>query len=187
MSQRMLPEFRQAGLRRVRAWSAACSTGAEPYTMAMVLQDYMERQGGPDYEILGTDLSTDVLEAAHRGIYASEMIAPVPDEMRRRWVMTARDDKRREVRIHPSLRAKLALARLNLMDDSYAVGDPFDFIMCRNVMIYFDKGTQARILDRFAPLLKHDGLLFAGHSESFSYISECFRLRGQTVYTLADR
>ena len=170
MSQRMLPEFRQAGLRRVRAWSAACSTGAEPYTMAMVLQDYMERQGGPDYEILGTDLSTDVLEAAHRGVYASEMIAPVPAEMRRRWVMTACDAKRREVRIHPSLRAKLALARLNLMDDSYSVGDPFDFIMCRNVMIYFDKQTQAKVLQRLCDRLKRGGYLFIGHSESITGI-----------------
>ena len=168
MAERMLPEFHKAGVRRIRAWSAACSTGAEPYTMAMVMQDYVERNGGPDYEILGTDLSTDVLEAAHRGVYANEMIAPVPADMRRRWVMTARDAKRREVRIHPSLRARLALARLNLMDDSYSVGEPFDFIMCRNVMIYFDKPTQAKVLKRLCDRLRPGGYLYIGHSESIT-------------------
>src|SRR5690606_34040935 len=110
MAGTVLPRFADEGLRRIRAWSAACSTGAEPYTMAMVMQDFADRHGRPDYEILGTDLSTDVLESAHRGIYPTEMLSPVPDEMKRRWVMAPRDPKRREVRIHPSLRARLSLA-----------------------------------------------------------------------------
>jgi len=169
MAAKVLPEFQAAGVRRIRAWSAACSTGAEPYTMAMVMQDFADRHGGPDHQIVGTDLSTDVLEAAHRGVYASEMVGPVPADMKRRWVMAARDPKRREVRIHPDLRASLTLARLNLMDDSYAaVGDPFDIIMCRNVMIYFDKPTQARVLKRLCERLKRGGYLFIGHSESIT-------------------
>lgn len=170
MTSHMLPEFHQAGLRRLRVWSAACSTGAEPYTLAMVMQDYMDRHGGPDYEIVGSDLSTDVLEAALRGVYSHEMITPVPAEMRQRWVMAARDPKRREVRIHPQLRAKLALARLNLMDESYTVGDAFDMIMCRNVMIYFDKPTQAKVLKRLCDRLKRGGYLYIGHSESITGI-----------------
>ena len=89
--------------------------------------------------------------------------------------------------MRPEVAARVRFQTLNLVAPKWPVEDRFDAIFCRNVMIYFDKGTQARILDRFAPLLKHDGLLFAGHSESFSYISERFRLRGQTVYTLADR
>jgi chemotaxis protein methyltransferase CheR len=169
MTSHVLPEFKAAGTRRIRAWSAACSMGAEPYTMAMVMQKFADEQGGPDYQILGTDLSTDVLETALRGVYPNEMLTPVPAEMRR-WVMTARDSGRREGRIHPSLRAKLSLARGNLMDETYSVGDPFDMIMCRNVMIYFDKQTQAKVLKRLCDRLKRGGYLFIGHSESITGI-----------------
>lgn len=169
MTSHVLPEFKSAGLRRVRAWSAACSTGAEPYTMAMVMQGFADRHGGPDYQILGTDLSTDVLETALRGVYPDEMLSPVPAEARR-WVMPSRDTARRESRIHPALRAKLSLARLNLMDESYSAGDPFDMIMCRNVMIYFDKQTQAKVLKRLCDRLKRGGYLFIGHSESITGI-----------------
>ncbi|MFN3436026.1 MAG: CheR family methyltransferase, partial [Sphingomonas sp.] len=111
----------------------------------------------------------DVLETALRGVYPTEMLTPVPADMRR-WVMTARDGGRREGRIHPSLRAKLSLARVNLMDETYAVGDPFDMIMCRNVMIYFDKQTQAKVLKRLCDRLKRGGYLFIGHSESITGI-----------------
>lgn len=169
MASHALPDLAKQGVRRLRAWSAACSTGAEPYTMAMVMQDFAERHGGPDFQILGTDLSTDVLEAAHRGVFNSEMVHPVPAEMKRRWVMVAKDARRREVRIHPELRAKLAFARLNFMADSYAaVGDPFDIIMCRNVLIYFDKQTQGKVLTRLCERLKRGGYLFIGHSESIT-------------------
>ncbi len=169
MTSHVLPEFKAAGMRRIRAWSAACSMGAEPYTMAMVMQKFADEQGGPDYQILGTDLSTDVLETALRGVYPNEMLTPVPAEMRR-WVMAARESGRREGRIHPSLRAKLSLARVNLMDETYSVGDPFDMIMCRNVMIYFDKQTQAKVLKRLCDRLKRGGYLFIGHSESITGI-----------------
>jgi chemotaxis protein methyltransferase CheR len=169
MASHVLPEFKAAGQRRIRAWSAACSTGAEPYTMAMVLQKFADEEGGPDYQILGTDLSTEVLETALRGVYPDEMLTPVPADMKR-WVMRARDASRRESRIHPSLRSKLSLARLNLMDEAYSVGDPFDMIMCRNVMIYFDKQTQAKVLNRLCARLRPGGYLFIGHSESITGI-----------------
>lgn len=169
MTSHVLPELKAAGLRRIRAWSAACSTGAEPYTMAMVMQKFADENGGPDYQILGTDLSTEVLETALRGVYPNEMLTPVPADARR-WIMDAKDRTRREGRIHPSLRAKLSLARLNLMDDAYSAGDPFDMIMCRNVMIYFDKETQAKVLKRLCDRLKRGGYLFIGHSESITGI-----------------
>jgi len=181
MTSHVLPEFKSAGVRRIRAWSAACSTGAEPYTMAMVMQRYADEQGGPDYEILGADLSTDVLETALRGVYPNEMLTPVPAEYRH-WVMSAKDKTRRESRIHPALRAKLSLARLNLMDDSYAVGEPFDMIMCRNVMIYFDKPTQAKVLKRLCERLKRGGYLFIGHSESITGIELPLVTAANTVF-----
>lgn len=181
MAGHVLPEYKAAGVRRIRAWSAACSTGAEPYTMAMVMQRFADEHGGPDYLILGTDLSTDVLETALRGVYPNEMLTPVPVDARR-WVMPARDGRRRESRIHPSLRAKLSLARLNLMDESYSVGDPFDMIMCRNVMIYFDKQTQAKVLKRLCDRLKPGGYLFIGHSESITGIELPLTTVANTVF-----
>lgn len=181
MTSHVLPVFKAAGQRRIRAWSAACSTGAEPYTMAMVMQRFADGQGGPDFQILGTDLSTDVLETALRGVYPNEILTPVPADMRR-WLMPARDSRRRESRIHPALRAKLSLARLNLMDDSYAVGDPFDLIMCRNVLIYFDKPTQAKVLKRLCDRLKRGGYLFIGHSESITGIELPLTTVANTVF-----
>jgi len=181
MAGHVLPEYKAAGVRRIRAWSAACSTGAEPYTMAMVMQRFANEHGGPDYQILGTDLSTDVLETALRGVYPNEMLTPVPVDARR-WVMPAKDSRRRESRIHPSLRAKLSLARLNLMDESYSVGDPFDMIMCRNVMIYFDKQTQAKVLKRLCDRLKPGGYLFIGHSESITGIELPLMTVANTVF-----
>lgn len=181
MTSHVLPEYQAAGQRRIRAWSAACSTGAEPYTMAMVMQRFADEHGGPDFQILGTDLSTEVLETALRGVYPNEVLGPVPAEMRR-WVMPARDSRRREARIHPALRAKLSLARLNLMDDSYSAGDPFDLIMCRNVLIYFDKPTQAKVLKRLCDRLKRGGFLFIGHSESITGIDLPLKAVANTVF-----
>jgi chemotaxis protein methyltransferase CheR len=181
MTSDVLPEFKAAGLRRLRAWSAACSTGAEPYTMAMVMQQFADLNGGLDYQILGTDLSTEVLETALRGVYPNEILAPVPPEMRH-WVMPARDSRRGEGRIHPSLREKLSLARANLMDESYSVGDPFDMIMCRNVLIYFDKQTQTKVLKRLCERLRRGGYLFIGHSESITGIDLPLVAAANTVF-----
>jgi chemotaxis protein methyltransferase CheR len=164
----LLPQLVREGHRRIRCWSAACSTGAEPYTLAMVLDDFAERNGGPDYEILATDLDTDVLATAVKGIYPDEMLAPVPREMRRRYVLAPRDETRRDVRISPALRQKVGFGRLNLMDAHYPIGAPLDMIFCRNVLIYFDKPTQKQVVSRLCANLKPGGTLFLGHSESIA-------------------
>ena len=169
LADRILPELAGQGVREIRAWSSACSTGAEPYTLAMVLEAWLQ-EIAPDirYQILATDLSTDVLRTAHKGIYTPEMVAPVPPALGQRYVMQARDKTRNEVRIHPRLRARVGFARLNLMDDKYPVGDPMHLIFCRNVMIYFDKPTQANVLSRLCDRLKPGGYLFIGHSETIA-------------------
>ncbi|WP_374571215.1 protein-glutamate O-methyltransferase CheR [Phenylobacterium sp.] len=164
----VLPSLAKQGVRNLRAWSSACSTGAEPYTLAMVLDHFAERSSGFRYFVLATDLSTDVLASAQAGVFRREMVAPVPAELYRRYVTTPRDRLRQDVRIHPSLRAKVGFARLNLMDESYPVGEPFDLIFCRNVMIYFDKPTQAAVLQRLCGRLKSGGYLFIGHSETIA-------------------
>ena len=133
MRSTILPEIMQGAKRTIKLWSAAASTGAEAYTMAMVLEDCLER--GWDYSILGTDLSTQVLEQAVRGVYPIEMVQPVPPDLRRRFVLQARDPNRNEARIVPRLRAKTAFARVNLMDSSYAADKAMDIIFLRNILI----------------------------------------------------
>lgn len=177
-----LQEMVAAGHKRFRLWSAACSIGAEPYTMAMVMQDFVESTSGIDYRILATDLSTDVLHAARRGVYPRDMVQPVPGEMKRRYVMTSRDASRSEVRIHPRLRSTIGFARMNLMDSAYKVGEPMHMIFCRNVLIYFDKPTQAKVLTRLCDCLLPGGFLYVGHSETVTGISLPVRQVANTVF-----
>ncbi len=164
LTDNLLPSLAEP--RRIKVWSAACSTGAEPYTLAMLLQEQAERVAGFDYAILCTDLCTDVLEKAQRGVYPAAMVEVTPPDLHRKYVMRARDVRRDEVRIAPVLRARLRLARLNLMDDSYPVDRDMDLIFCRNVLIYFDKPTQEAVLRRLCAHLRPGAHLFLGHSES---------------------
>lgn len=181
MEQVILPELKASGLRRIRAWSSACSTGAEPYTMAMVLAEYAEK-GGPDYSILATDLSTEVLAKARSGIYQAELLKPVAPDLMAKYVMQAVDRTRHDVRITPSLRAKVGFGRLNLMDQSYQVGDPMNLIFCRNVLIYFDKKTQSHVLTQLCKHLAPGGYLFIGHSESVTGIDLPVRQVANTIF-----
>lgn len=163
-----LPALRDAGVRTIRAWSSACSTGPEAYTMAMMLDDFAARSDGLSYGILATDLDTEVLETARRGIYPADQLDPVPDPLARRYVLRPVDPKRRDVRIAPELRSAIGFARLNLMDDRYPIGSPMHLIFCRNVLIYFDKPTQRAVVARLAEKLTPNGYLFLGHSESIT-------------------
>jgi chemotaxis protein methyltransferase CheR len=160
-----LPALAKAGRRTIKVWSAACSTGAEPYTLAMVLEEHA-RETRQDYAILCTDLCTQVLDQAVAGMFSESMIEPVEMELRRRYVMRAREADRREVRIVPQLRSKLSFARLNLMDEAYPVERDMDLVFCRNILIYFDKPTQGRVLERLCDHIRPGGYLFLGHSES---------------------
>lgn len=169
----------------VRVWSAGASTGEEPFSIAMALTEVLGDKA--DFQILATDIDTEALERAQRGIYAMEQVAKLDERRRKRFFQKGSGARAGFARIRPDLAERVRFKTLNLVAPKWPVEERFDAIFCRNVMIYFDKTTQAKILDRFAPLMKSDGLLFAGHSESFSYISDRFRLRGQTVYTLADR
>ncbi|MET0308454.1 MAG: CheR family methyltransferase [Sphingomonas sp.] len=168
LTRTILPEFARRGIRTVRAWSAACSTGPEPYTIAMVLDDYADTQGGPSYGILATDLDTEVLAAARAGIYPAELVDPVPAALQRKYIMTPRDASRRDIRIVPALRSAVGFARLNLMDDRYPIGEPMHLIFCRNVLIYFDKPTQRKVVSQLVECLEPGGYLFLGHSESIT-------------------
>jgi len=161
-----LPALAAKGKREIKIWSSACSTGAEPYTIAMVMDEFCEKQRGLDYSILCTDICTEVLDQAIAGRFSEAMIEPVSLARRQRYVMRARDPSRTEVRITPELRGKLSFARLNLMDDAYPIENDLDIVFCRNILIYFDKPTQAKVLQRLCNHLAPGGYLFLGHSES---------------------
>ena len=182
LQQVALPEMQAEGVRRLRVWSAACSTGAEPYTIAMVLDAFARDRRGPDYGILATDLDTEVLAAARRGVYPAAMVEPVPAALRQRYVLRPRDREREEVRIVPELRGAIGFAQLNLMDDQYPVGAPMDMIFCRNVLIYFDKPTQEQVVRRLAACLRPGGLLFLGHSESVAGFTLPLTVVASTVF-----
>ncbi|SCB59429.1 chemotaxis protein methyltransferase CheR [Rhizobium aethiopicum] len=177
-----LPAIVNSGVRTIRAWSSACSTGAEPYTMAMVLAEFTEGRNDVSYSVLATDLSTDVLQTARRGIYPEDLIAPVPRDLQRKYVLTAKQPDRREVRITPKLRSKIGFARMNLMDEKYPIGDPMNLIFCRNVLIYFDKQTQAGVLSRLCSCLAKGGYMFIGHSESITGFDLPLQQVSNTVY-----
>lgn len=178
----LMPDFAKSGVRRLRVWSAACSTGAEPYTIAMLLDANARDRNGPAFDILATDLDTEALEAARRGIFSADMVGVVPAALRNRYIMAARARGRAEVRMAPSLRAAINFARMNLMDDHYPVGPLLDLIFCRNVLIYFDKPTQERVVRKLADCLRPGGHLFLGHSESIAGIDLPLHAVANTVF-----
>lgn len=169
LSEVAVPEIvgrpvRKGGLLKV--WSAAASTGMEAYTAAIALDDLVKQGLQFQFRILGTDISTNVLRIAKTGIYTQEMVAPVPPMLRKRYFMSSRDPARGEVRVVPELRKLVNFMRLNLMEPVYPVDRDVDIIFCRNVLIYFDKATQRKVVDRLCTHLRPGGYLMVGHSES---------------------
>ncbi|EEW24138.1 CheR family methyltransferase [Rhodobacter ferrooxidans] len=150
----------------LKAWSAAASTGAEVFTIAMLLEDMRGRNASLNYGILGTDVNNQVLATAALGIYPAEQLDPVPPELRARFTMQGSGAQSGQVRIVPELRQRTHFARLNLMDHSYPVDHDIDLIFLRNVLIYFDPADQARVIDRLTAHLVAGGHLLVGHSES---------------------
>ncbi len=179
---RLMAGSRGGNGRPLKIWSAACSIGAEPYTLAMVLADLDPRGGGRRFEITATDICTEVLTIAVAGIYTDAMIEPVPPDVRRRYVLRSKDRSRQLVRIVPELRATVRFARLNLMDASYPVDREMDVIFCRNILIYFDKSKQQTVLRRLTEHLHPGGFLFLGHSETLAGFQLPVEPVGPTVF-----
>lgn len=169
MLEKALPDMvtnTGAGLiRKFTIWSCACSRGDEPYTLAMVLNEFARVRQGFDFSILATDISTKVLETATSGIYDTQLIEPVPMEYRKRYLLRSKDKTKNLVRIRPELRKKILFRQLNLMDDDYKIRHKLDMIFCRNVIIYFDKPTTDRLMVKLCQKLTPGGYLFMGHSE----------------------
>ena len=180
----VLPEAGRAtrGPGRFKAWSAGCSSGEEPYTLAMVLAEYAEHCSGFDFAILGTDISTKVLRTARDGVYQESQILPVPAEFRRKYLLRGRNETERLARVVPELRRKVSLHQLNLMDEDYCVNDVFDMVFFRNVMIYFDKDTQEAVVNKICRNLAPGGYLFVGHSESLAGLDIAVRQVQTAIY-----
>lgn len=178
--------LRKLGTKRpVRVWCSAASTGEEPYSIAITVAETFGANVS-HVSIMASDLDTHVLATAQKGVYPIERVEKLSPERLRKFFLRGTGSQEGYVSVRPELRRMIDFQRINLLDPSYSVKGPLDVIFCRNVMIYFDKPTQYKILSRFAPMLLSDGLMFAGHSESFLHAADLFKSLGKTVYALAN-
>lgn len=181
----IIPEIQTSGQRRLRGWSAGCSLGEEPYSLAMTILEAGVDPMAWDVRLLATDIDSKVLNSAQSGVYAQERVATLPKGQIRRWFLKGKGERAGQIKVRPELQAMVAFKHLNLMQD-WPMQGPLDFIFCRNVMIYFDQDTQARLLNRMASLLKPEGYLFVGHSEALARHAANFSLVGKTIYRKVD-
>lgn len=182
LSEKVLPY----ATRPVRIWSCGCASGEEPYSVAMTCLEYFKNDATA-VDILATDINTTMLQQAEAGVYDRERIDGLPAERLRRFFLSGSGAYAAQVKVKNLLRQCINFRMLNLMQLQWSINDRFDAIFCRNVMIYFDKGTQYQILKRFVPLLKQpDGLLFAGHSEAFFNAKDLFTPIGATTYRVTE-
>jgi chemotaxis protein methyltransferase CheR len=183
----VLPRWRERGEqglipKRIRAWSAACSTGEEPYSLAMLLRTHFPLADGWSVEVLASDISTKVLAAAREAVWPIDRADDIPLEYRRAYMLRGVRSEEGKMRAQPEIRSLVELRHINLNDDQYAVDGPFDLIFCRNVLIYFDRETKAAVIDRLARHLAPSGLLFLGHSETLHNGAHALRHVGPTAY-----
>ena len=187
LTAQVLPEMaeknRVGHQSRLSVWSAGCSTGQEPYTLSIVLSEFAEKFNGFDFTILGTDISTRVLETAAKGVYDIEQIRKVDQNRRKKYFLKSKNPNKKIVRVKPELRSRVALRWLNFMED-FRFREKFDVIFCRNVMIYFDLPTRQKLVSKFCKQLNPGGYLFLGHSESLSGINAPVERVSASIYKL---
>jgi len=178
-----LPDImrRNKETRRIRIWSAGCSTGEEPYSLAITLKEALPRKHSWDIKILATDLDTEVLAKAQKGVYDLDRINGLAEAQQKKWFSCGTGSQAGLVKISDEIKSLISFRQLNLMAE-WPMKGPFDIIFCRNVVIYFDKPTQKVLFKRYADLLAEDRYLFVGHSESLLKVSTKFELIGNTIY-----
>lgn len=183
LAKSLLPELikRKSRSGQVRIWSAGCSTGEEPYSIAMVIKEALSRENQRNVRILATDIDSNVLATASRGVYDLERVGNISRQRLKRWFMKGKGGSEGLVKVAPELQEMITFRRLNLMED-WPVKGWFDIIFCRNVVIYFDKETQRRLFDRFANRIDAQGYIIVGHSETLLKVTDRFELLGQTIY-----
>ena len=168
MTNTALPRLVSEGRRFIKIWSAGCSTGEEPYTLSIVMKEFMRKNPGKldGYSVLATDVSTKVLNRAAEAVYEMESIKNLSTEMKRLYFLRSKNKEDTRVRVKPDVRKNVTFARLNFMDADFGFRDTFQIVFCRNVLIYFDKPTQEAVIRKFLNYLEIGGYLFLGHSET---------------------
>lgn len=168
LSNTVLPEFVQqrTGSRTIKVWSAGCSSGEEPYTISIVMADFAEKNPGFDFSIIGTDISTQILQKAVDAVYKEERVTIIPLETKRKYFLRSKDRVNPTVKVNSDLRKRVRFGRLNFMDNYYDIPETFDIVFCRNVLIYFDRETQEKVINKLCDKLRPGGYFFLGHSES---------------------
>lgn len=187
ISKTILPQFvARNGSKQFKAWSAGCSSGEEPYTLAIVLNEFMETVNPHfSYTIDATDLSTKILQIATNAVYTENRIECIPLNLKQKYILRSKDREHPTVKIAPNIRNRITFSRLNLMDNSYNTPNIYDLIMCRNVLIYFDHETQEKVIRRLYERLQPDGILMLGHSESILNMKVPLKQVQPTVYCKA--
>ena len=170
--------------RPIRIWCSAASTGEEPYSIAITVLETFGANAA-HVSIFASDLDTNVLATAQKGVYPIERVEKLSPERLRRFFLKGTGTQEGYVAVRPELKSLIEFQQVNLLEANWPIRGPIDVIFCRNVMIYFDKPTQYKILSRYAPMMQSDGLMFAGHSESFLHAADLFKSLGKTVYALA--
>ncbi|MDJ1493869.1 protein-glutamate O-methyltransferase CheR [Cytophagaceae bacterium DM2B3-1] len=167
----VLPELLDRSHNVLNVWSAGCSSGEEPYSLAMALSEYMTDHVPFTFRILGTDLSTEVLSKAIRAVYTEDRITDIPLHLRKKYLLRNKSHEQHDVRIIPDLREKVTFQQLNFLEEDHRKLGNFHIIFCRNVLIYFDKPTQEMVLNKLISKLVKGGYLFIGHSESLAHMN----------------
>ena len=170
--------------RMVKLWSAGCSSGEEPYTIAISLSEFAANNPGYafDFSILASDISTRMLRTAVEAIYKEQRVEMLPINLKKKYLLRSKDRSNPTVRIIPDLRRKISFTRLNFMDNQYNVPDSFDIVFCRNVLIYFDRETQEKVINKLCSKLKPNGFFFLGHSESITNFDVPLRQLRPTIF-----
>ena len=186
LTTQLLPELERtqpfSNTNRLHIWSAGCSSGEEPYTLAIVLSDYFENRPGQCFQILATDISTDVLKKAIRAIYTNDVVRPIPKHFLRKYLMKGSGEWKDHWRITPNVRKTIQFGQLNFSDRQYGIEHSMHIVFCRNVIIYFSQETKASVIKKLSTQLIPRGYLFIGHSETLHHISTDFEPVERTVY-----
>jgi chemotaxis protein methyltransferase CheR len=178
----VLPEIQSEGQKHIKLWSAGCSSGEEPYTIAILLNEFIRENPKLSFEILGTDISVRILQKAIKAIYHNDRIEQIPYDLKKKYFLKSKDKNEKNVRLVQEIRSKVTFQRLNFMDSSYAVDNYFDIVFCRNVLIYFDHKTQEQVINKLAAKIRKNGYLFLGHSESITNMSLPLKQVRPTIY-----
>jgi chemotaxis protein methyltransferase CheR len=186
MRNAVLPEFEMAGKKKLRIWSAGCSTGEEAYSIAITLLEHY-KNSMPDIRILASDIDTQVLDKAEAGVYRAETLSDVDISILKKYFCRGRGENKNLFKVKDSAKSLIRFRWINLLDAAYPMKNKFDMIFCRNVIIYFDRDFQQKLFERLHSYLSDDGYLFMGHSETLTGLSSKFTSAGNSIYRKAKQ